>query len=206
MGRLMRKRTNYSKEFKEFLKQQAQMKLTLTELTENLNARFPEYNLTNRKVTAICATNHISRVKPDSKMTDTEKKYAEDHITIVYKYLYQNSLDIDEWFDIVIFGYLRAVMRYHREEKLKQYAFATIVWRAMSADILNHKRYISRRKQVYMPLSLEKAVTESGAGLHEVIPDESAERQYLDIEFGHDMELLHGEQAKAKEYLGNDVF
>ena len=45
-------------------------------------------------------------------LTNTQRDYAGNHVGLVYKFLYLNHLDIDEYYDIVIFGYLLAVQLY----------------------------------------------------------------------------------------------
>ena len=60
-------------------------------------------------------------------LTDTQRNYAGNHVGLVYKFLYLNHLDIDEYYDIVIFGYLLAVQLYDEDERLKnRYLFSTI--------------------------------------------------------------------------------
>ena len=36
-------------------------------------------------------------------LTNTQRDYAGNHVGLVYKFLYLNHLDIDEYYDIVIF-------------------------------------------------------------------------------------------------------
>lgn len=52
-------------------------------------------------------------------LTNTQRDYAGNHVGLVYKFLYLNHLDIDEYYDIVIFGYLLAVQLYDEDERLK---------------------------------------------------------------------------------------
>lgn len=59
-------------------------------------------------------------------LTDEQRDYATEHHTLVYKFLKDNHLSMDEFYDVVIFGYLRAVRRYLTESALRQYKFTTI--------------------------------------------------------------------------------
>ncbi|MDO4567141.1 MAG: hypothetical protein Q4B42_07395, partial [Oscillospiraceae bacterium] len=52
---------------------------------------------------------------------------------------------VDEYYDIVVFGFLRAVRRYFEQPALRAYAFSTIAWRAMKSDLFSHYRAQGRR-------------------------------------------------------------
>lgn len=45
-------------------------------------------------------------------LTPEQKTFAEKHHGLVYKFLNKNQLSADEFYDVVIFGYLRAVRRF----------------------------------------------------------------------------------------------
>ena len=81
-------------------------------------------------------------------LTDTQRDYAGNHVGLVYKFLYLNHLDIDEYYDIVIFGYLLAVQLYDEDERLKnRYLFSTIAWKQMRYSLFEHYRNNSRKKR-----------------------------------------------------------
>ncbi len=71
------------------------------------------------------------------------------------KFLAAKHLPVEEYYDIVVFGYLRAVARYLSEEALQQYAFSTIAWRCMNADLRSHYRKLARKKRQAEVLSLQ---------------------------------------------------
>ena len=56
-------------------------------------------------------------MKKNNYLTDTERLFAEERHALIYKFLNTNGLPEDEFYDVVAFGYLRAVRRYHREKK-----------------------------------------------------------------------------------------
>lgn len=60
-------------------------------------------------------------------LTDYERQYAEEHHALVYRFLHDKGLDINEFYDVVIFRYLAAVQRYLTEPQLQQYSFTTVV-------------------------------------------------------------------------------
>lgn len=79
-------------------------------------------------------------------LTKEQQAFATDHHGLVYKFLNENHLPEDEFYDVIIFGYLRAVYRYFNEPKLQKYSFATIGWKSMQGALSNYNRYQSRRK------------------------------------------------------------
>ena len=78
-------------------------------------------------------------------LTDEQRDYATEHHALVYKFLKDNHLPMDEFYDVIIFGYLRAVKRYLTEASLHQYKFTTIAWSCMRVDLYNY--YKSNRCQ-----------------------------------------------------------
>lgn len=48
----------------------------------------------------------------DIPLNDTQRIFAEKNHNLVYKFLHEKNLPASEYYDIVIFGYLRAVQRY----------------------------------------------------------------------------------------------
>ena len=76
----------------------------------------------------------------DIPLNDTQRIFAEKNHNLVYKFLHEKNLPASEYYDIVIFGYLRAVQRYLSEPNLAGYSFATVAWRAMEGEIVNAHR------------------------------------------------------------------
>lgn len=56
-------------------------------------------------------------------------------------------MDIDSCYDIVVFGYLRAVERYLAEPGLRRYQFSTVAWRAMRQSLVSFYRSEARRTE-----------------------------------------------------------
>lgn len=59
-------------------------------------------------------------------LTLEESRFASEHISIVYRYLRQQGLNSDEWFDVVIFRYLLSVKRYFALPELQKLKFITV--------------------------------------------------------------------------------
>ena len=103
-------------------------------------------------------------------LTPEQKTFAEKHHGLVYKFLNKNQLSADEFYDVVIFGYLRAVRRFFTETALQKYSFSTIAWNCMRVDLFNYnKMQLSKKRNgdttsIYQiphgtPLPLEETLT-----------------------------------------------
>lgn len=102
-------------------------------------------------------------------LTSEQCLFATEHHNLVYSFLYANDLPIDEFYDVVIFGYLRAVSRYFNEPELQQYSFTTIAWRRMLACISDHRRKQRRPKHNADVISLHVGPSEDSLPLEETI-------------------------------------
>lgn len=59
-------------------------------------------------------------------LTEAESKFAAEHHATIYEYLNKARLPENDFYDIVVFGYLRAVRKYLARPELQQYKFSTI--------------------------------------------------------------------------------
>ena len=76
-------------------------------------------------------------------LTKEQRDFAENGHSLIYAFLNHYVLDEDEYYDIVVFGYLRAVKKFFEEDALKQYAFSTIAWKRMENSVSNYCRYLA---------------------------------------------------------------
>lgn len=81
-------------------------------------------------------------------LTDEQRKFAEENHDLVYAFLKENSLPVSQYYDVIIFGYLRAVQEYCGNQKLQKYKFATVAWRKMQRELNHYYKHISRARQV----------------------------------------------------------
>lgn len=81
-------------------------------------------------------------LRPLSQM---ERKVAADNLWVVESFLRKNQLPFDDWFDVVIFRYLRAVELWFDRPDLYQYEFSTIAWRNMNSAVWNERKKQARR-------------------------------------------------------------
>ena len=68
------------------------------------------------------------------QLTEQESSFAAKHHRLVIRYLSRKGLSEDEYYDIIIFGYLNSVKKYFQREELRQqYSFAEMAWSAMDS-------------------------------------------------------------------------
>lgn len=79
-------------------------------------------------------------------LTPEEQAFASDNHDIVFKYLAFNKLNRNEWYDVVIFRYLRSVQRWFREPQLHVHNFEIIAFYAMRSAV-GHEREKRRRQE-----------------------------------------------------------
>ena len=104
------------------------------------------------------------------KLTILQQQYAEEHIGIVYAFLRHKNLPVDEYYDIVIFGYLSAVQDFDENPELSRYSFTTIAWRRMNSCLCDHYTYENRQKRHAVTVSIHSG-TEYGLTLDEILPE-----------------------------------
>lgn len=84
----------------------------------------------------------------NNPLTPEQICFAAKHHRLVYKYLKKRQLSKEEYYDVAIFGYLKAVQDYLSKEDLQQYAFSTICYRYMSREVYNYRRGLQRQQRL----------------------------------------------------------
>ena len=79
-------------------------------------------------------------------LTQAESDFAAEHHDLIYDYLNQAGLPKDDFYDIAVFGYLRAVRKYLAEPKTSRKNFTAIACREMDCDICCSREYRMRQK------------------------------------------------------------
>ena len=64
-------------------------------------------------------------------LTKEQQAFATDHHGLVYKFLNENHLPEDEFYDVVVFAYLKAVKDYFNSPSAQKFSFSTIATRQM---------------------------------------------------------------------------
>lgn len=98
-------------------------------------------------------------------LTPEQQVFAAEHHSVIYSFLRQRRLS-DEHYEIVVFGYIRAVRRYTEDNDLQQYAFSTIAFNAMRTELGNEQRK-ERRRLHSLSLDYEG---EAGRELYDFVP------------------------------------
>ena len=108
-------------------------------------------------------------------MTNEEREFAEQRHGLVIDFLRCKRLPMNEFYDVVIFGYLSAVQQYFRNPPAGV-EFKAMAFRAMKDAVLRDGEYHARAKRCGYTVSLD---TE---GRHSTIPDQKqdVERQTED--------------------------
>lgn len=120
-------------------------------------------------------------------LTPKQREYAADHHNLIYTFLNRKHLRYDEFYDIVVFGYLQAVKQYLSEPALKRYSFTTIAWHKMNDCLVKHYRDLGRQKRYGRSLSLDSFQREEESlSLESVIPSPDPLMLQLETEL-----LLH---------------
>lgn len=144
-------------------------------------------------------------------LTSMEKEFAEEHHNVVYKFLNSNKLSEQEFYDVVIFGYLVAVKDYLNQENLQRYSFTTIAWRNMKNALAEEYLYRNRIKRTaaIVEYKEETTVNELDAllpgrmeALAEIMDHQKAIRQLLPCLTPKEKEVVY---LKANGYTYNDI-
>lgn len=107
-------------------------------------------------------------------LTPEQRIFAADNHGLIYKFLNENQLPEDEFYDVVIFGYLRAVRRFFVETNLQKYSFSTIAWNCMRVDLFNYNKMHFRKKRNAETISIHLIPHENTLPIEETLakPDE----------------------------------
>lgn len=79
-------------------------------------------------------------------MTQEEREFAERRHDLMIDFLRYRRLSMNEFYDVVIFGYLSAVQQYFRNPP-PNVAFQAMAFRAMKDSILRDREYAARAKR-----------------------------------------------------------
>lgn len=91
----------------------------------------------------------------DIPLTPEEVNFAAKNHNLVFGFLHQYNLSENDYYDVVIFGYLRAVKRYFTRISLRKYSFSTIAWSCMRADLVNFHKALATGKRSAEVISIQ---------------------------------------------------
>ncbi len=125
-------------------------------------------------------------MKCEIPLTYEQSVFAAENHNLVYKFLSENRLPESEYYDIVIFGYLKAVRDYLSRPSLQKYTFTTIAWRIMSRSLFNFYKAQRSGKRNAQTVSIHESLCEDGLPLEQTIPAPDTLMLHLETEL-----LLH---------------
>ncbi len=108
----------------------------------------------------------------DCRLNERQKRFAEEHHSVLERFLTQRGLSLDDYYDVVVFRFLRAVKQYDEREDLKRYAFSTIANHHMRSALGHHFEKERRRCNGITVLSLDYKFPGSNLTLGDVVADE----------------------------------
>lgn len=128
-----------------------------------------------------------NRLQP---LNDVEKRMSEEHHGLVYSFLHRHGYSIEEFYNICIFGYLKAIQTYNRREDLrKKYQLAFICEQYMRAEVKDHFRVqnAQKRKPTEIILSLDAEYSEledssTRGNLYNCVGGKSVEDELMESE------------------------
>ena len=73
------------------------------------------------------------------ELTREQQVFASERHGLIHGFLRNKKLPFDDYYDVVVFGYLRAVRQYcTRPDLRRQFSFCTIAYRKMQDDLAKH--------------------------------------------------------------------
>ena len=88
--------------------------------------------------------------------TKEEQQFAEENHDLVYAFLNEKKLSEDEYDDVIVFGYLRAVQEYCKNPAKYRNVFSTFAWKCMQNTLADHYKYLSSPKRCATVISLDE--------------------------------------------------
>ena len=85
-------------------------------------------------------------------LTPWERDMAEEHHSLVLRFLQVHGLPMEDYYDVVIFRYLLAVENWSRRTSTIPGGFPTIAWAAMSIALTKERE---RQRRIPQAVSLE---------------------------------------------------
>ncbi len=123
------------------------------------------------------------------EMTTLQKQFAEEHQDTLFRFLSHKGLPVEDYYDIVIFGYLQAVQEYDENPALSRFQFSTIAWTKMSDCLSKHFSYENKPKRKAPTVSIH-TYTSDGLALDEILPDRRKDLQAQTADRLFAMEVL----------------
>lgn len=135
-------------------------------------------------------------------LSDFEKRQTVESHNLVFSFLHRHGYNMENFYDVVIFGYLKAIQIYNRREDLrKNFQLAFICEQYMRAEMENYRRMENsqKRKPMEKIISLDADYAET-ENFYNCIGGKSAEDELLEAELMENiLENLSDVQRKITE-------
>ena len=105
-------------------------------------------------------------------LTERQEQFLAEHHYLVEDFLKYRGLPMDEFYDVVIFRFMRAVKQYDERDDLKKYKFSTIANNAMRWALASHFGEEKSENEGVQILSLDYQFEDSSLTLGDIIADE----------------------------------
>ena len=134
----------------------------------------------------------------EKRLTEEQSAFAEKHHHVVMDFLRRKRLPESEFYDVVIFRYLRAVQLYCINPQLRRYKFEAIAFKAMDWQMKSYWR--KAYKTLDKTLSLDSQLAGGGLTLHDVVPADDSDAALSDEQ--HTLLGLRLDGYSVKEIAG----
>ena len=120
-------------------------------------------------------------------LTDFGRKFAAENHNLVYDFLHRHGYSLEKYYNVAVFGFLKAVQIYNcREDLRNKYAFPFISQQYMRAELGNHCRMEDAKKrkpsETLVSLDAEYAETENLYNCIGVAGGKSPESEVVAVE------------------------
>lgn len=124
----------------------------------------------------------------DRPLTEEERTFAgnPENYNEFFRYMCVYRLDVEEWYDILILDYLRAVKKYCSIEDLKKFKFVQILFKTLDTGRSNFYRDIYRERRMpeggYQNIISLDFIFSDGDTKEKLIPDirQQVEQEAID--------------------------
>lgn len=90
-----------------------------------------------------------------TKLTERQRMFATEHHNVLEEFLVKRGLDYDDYYDVVVFKFLKAVKQYDEIERLREQAFEELAASLMQKAVDNHRRALKEQRENVFVLSLD---------------------------------------------------
>lgn len=107
-----------------------------------------------------------------TRLTERQRRFAEDNHKVLEDFLQCRRLPMDEFYDVVVFRFLKAVQQYDECEDLKRFSFQMIAENQMRSAVEHYFENMKQQRKHGVVLSLDCPLSQySSMTLGDVIAD-----------------------------------